>query len=494
MSRQDDNEETPQGSDDVVVNPQITDDVVVNPQITDDVVVNPQVTDAVVDSTSEAEEAEEDKDEAKESAGGSDPRGTAPAGTGGGKDEPEGPGPGEELYGLLAEFRSPGELIAAAEKVRNAGFTRWDSYSPFPVHGIDPAMSIKRTVLPWLIFVGGLCGLGGGLLLQWWTSTYNWPVVISGKPYFSIPANIPITFETTILASVLTAFFGMWALNRLPQVWHPFFKKDRFLKVTDDSFFIGVEAADDKFQRGDTEELLRRAGALVIEPVYSSAAPDRRRMPKALTAFIWVTAIMALVPLAWIAKARANHSTHPHYHIIPDMDFQPKLKAQRPSDLFWNGRASRGDVPNTVARGADNLEADDHYYRGIRNGEWASDFPSQLDISHPTIERGRQRFEIYCRPCHGSSGRGDGMVARRAMYVAQQGWVQPTSLHQANVVRQPHGQIFNTISNGIRTMPSYGAQIPEADRWAIVLYVRALQRSQAASLDDIPEEHRMDIR
>lgn len=399
-----------------------------------------------------------------------------------------------ELYGILAEFDSPGELIAAAKKVRDAGFTQWDCYSPFPVHGLDPAMGIQRTILPWIVFAVGLCGLGGGLLLQWWANAYNWPWIVSGKPFFSLPANIPITFETTILASVFASFFGMWGLNKLPQWWSPLFKKDRFLKATDDAFFIGIEAADARFQRGKVEALLREAGAVAVETCYTSADPGRRAIPRPLFAFILITMALALVPFGLIAKARSSKSTQPHVHIVPDMDFQAKKKSQRPSDLFHDGRASRAWVDGTVARGT--LQADDHLYRGIVDGQWATTFPDEIELGQRTMERGQNRFAIYCQPCHGADGKGVGMVHQRvaSRQLPQRGWVQPSSLHQEYIVKLPHGQLFNTISNGIRSMPGYAAQIPEVDRWAITLYVRALQRSQNANLNDVPPDARGKIR
>src|SRR5215204_1119070 len=121
-------------------------------------------------------------------------------------DEPEAQVADGELYGVLAEFDTPGELVEAARKVKEAGYTEFDCFSPFPEHGIDEAMGIKRTILPLLIFGGGFAGTVGGLFLQWWMNAYNWPWNISGKPAWSIPANIPIGFETTILLAVLTSF------------------------------------------------------------------------------------------------------------------------------------------------------------------------------------------------------------------------------------------------------------------------------------------------
>ncbi|HET6613890.1 MAG TPA: quinol:electron acceptor oxidoreductase subunit ActD [Kofleriaceae bacterium] len=396
------------------------------------------------------------------------------------------------LWGLLAEVSTPTELVSAAAKVRAAGYTQWDCYSPFPVHGIDRAMGTKPTILPVLVFMGGITGTGLAILMQWWMNAVDWPWIVSGKPYFSLPANIPIAFELTILLASLTAFFGMWALNKLPQVWHPLFRSDRFAKVTNNGFFLAIQADDDKFDREATEALLKEAGATAIEAVHLDADPKKKKMPRQIPAFIAITAVAALVPFACIAKARTSKSSEPHYHIIPDMDFQPKAQAQQASALLPDGRVDQMPVEGTVARGE--LKADDHFYRGIVDGAWATTFPEQVPPSKESIERGHQRFNIYCSPCHGLSGYGNGMVAQRAEKIGSPNWTVPSNLHQEYIIRQPHGQIFNTISNGIRNMPSYGAQIPEADRWAIVMYVRALQRSQHATVADVPPTLRQTLR
>ena len=404
----------------------------------------------------------------------------------------------ETLYGLLAEYDTPGELMEGAEQIRDAGFTKWDCYTPFPVHGLDKAMGIRMTILPWIVFLGGVGGLAGGILLQWWANTHHWPWLVSGKPFFSLPANIPIAFETTILASVFTAFLGMWALNKLPTWWHPFFKKDRFLQVTDDKFFIGVQAEDDAFDEDETRAILSGTGATAIEQCHVDMSPAARKMPLTIFAFIIVSAVLAMLPFALIAKARSAKTDKPHWHIIPDMDFQRKAKAQSHSNFFGDQRSARVGVAGTVAR--DELKADDHFYRGLVDGEWAETFPVEVTKSsmlQATMNRGQERFGIYCAPCHGDSGGVDnvsGMIDQRAKKVPTRGWVAPANLHRDDIVKQPHGQIFNTISNGRTTMPGYSAQIPESDRWAIVLYVRALQRSQKASKSDIPADRLQGVR
>jgi hypothetical protein len=173
--------------------------------------------------------------------------------------------PGPRLYGYLAEFETVSALVAACEQVRDEGFTRWDAHTPFPVHGLDAAMGLRSTKLPWLVFGAGASGAGLGLLMQWWMNAVDYPLNISGKPLFSIPANIPITFEVTILLSALTAFVGMLALNGLPQYYHPVFRSDRFRRVTDDRFFISIEARDPRCRGEETERWLAALGAVGVE-------------------------------------------------------------------------------------------------------------------------------------------------------------------------------------------------------------------------------------
>lgn len=401
-----------------------------------------------------------------------------------------------ELYGILAEYDTPGELIAAARKVRDAGYTDFDCYSPFAVHGIDEAMGIKRTILPVLVFGGGVVGLIAGVLLQWWMNAYDWPLNISGKPSWSIPANVPIAFELTILLSVFATFFGMWGLNKLPQVWHPFFRSDRFARVTDDAFMLGIAATDERFDAAATRKLLQDAGAIGIEDVHLDPDPAKKQMPKWILALIVSSTAFALIPFALIAKARNSHSSEPHIHIFADMDFQPKYKADTAADIFGDGRANRGEIGGTVARGL--LHDDDLFYRGLEVSEsgeaWTTGFPMQVEVSDATMKRGQERYNIYCSACHGYDGKGTGTVPQRVASLGGAWNAADLVAAGGTAITMPNGQLFNTISNGFNTMMGYATQISHADRWAIVLYVRALQRAQNASLDDIPTDQRGSIR
>jgi hypothetical protein len=176
-------------------------------------------------------------------------------------------GPAEGLWGFLVEFESVDALIEGARKVRDAGYTNWDAHSPFPVHGLDPAMGIRPTKLPFFVFGGGLTGGGLGLLMQWWMNAVNYPFISSGKPFFSLPANIPVMFELTVLFAAFGAFIGMLIFNRLPEHYHPLFNSERFRRVTTDRFFISIEAKDPRFDRKETWKFMKTLGGSHLEEV-----------------------------------------------------------------------------------------------------------------------------------------------------------------------------------------------------------------------------------
>jgi hypothetical protein len=179
---------------------------------------------------------------------------------------------------LLAEFENPAQLLHAAEVIRDKGYRYWDCHTPFPVHGLDQAMGVQRTILPVLVFFAGAAGCTTGLLLQLFTNSFGftiwamvwvtgYPFLISGKPALSIPAFIPVMFELTILFSALSTVGLMLLMNHLPRHHHPLFTSDRFRRASDDRFFISIEARDPRFYRSKTEADLKAAGAVAVEAV-----------------------------------------------------------------------------------------------------------------------------------------------------------------------------------------------------------------------------------
>lgn len=170
-------------------------------------------------------------------------------------------------FGLLAEFEDPETLMHACAKVRDAGFTCWDAHTPFPVHGLDKAMGLKRSMVSGFVLVLGLSGAAAGMLLQYWTSALDYPVVISGKPFFSWPAFVPIMFECGVLGGAIGAVLGMLLLGGLPRHHHPLFNSETFSRVSDDAFFISIEAQDPKYDAEKTHAFLDEIGAQSIERV-----------------------------------------------------------------------------------------------------------------------------------------------------------------------------------------------------------------------------------
>lgn len=211
----------------------------------------------------------------------------------------------------------------------------------------------------------------------------------------------------------------------------------------------------------------------------------------------WLSAL-ALSALALGTGCRGSVSEKPPVHLNPNMDNVNYLEAQEPSTFFEDGRAMRPQVEHTVAVGE--LRVDDHLHRGVVGSEWAAELPATvLASARPrtddqtqlgaVLERGHERFEIYCTPCHGLTGaENGGIVPQRGLVAGTWSWAVP-SLHGARQRGYPVGRMYDIVTHGINTMPAYAAQIPVNDRWAIAAYVKALQVSQGAPLDVIPSEY-----
>lgn len=386
---------------------------------------------------------------------------------------------------------------------------------------------------------------------DWWLSGYHFQ--ISGKPGpSSIPAFIPVTFELTILLSAFGAFFGMLILNKLPRLFNSLFRNERFADATNDGFFLFVDTSDPKYAEAETQAYLTSIGATAVEPIDEPA--EGHAVPSAIYLTGAVLAALALLPPLYMYYVWADPtSTVPRISFFKDMESQAKFKAQTTSTLFADGRSARPPIPGTVARGSgkddiplyygvqssEDLAANgrveagfasysgdgktparfvqqsqgeqdaeqpseeqegDGQEQGGESGDggeneppepnWVKEFPESLSIDQAFIDRGEQRYNIQCAACHGLAGNGDGLVAQRAQQVSGASWTPPTNLHTEAVVTQPVGRIFDTITNGRRKMPGYAEQIPPEDRWAIVLYIKALQRSQNATAEDVPADRR----
>ena len=290
-------------------------------------------------------------------------------------------------------------------------------------------------------------------------------------------------FETTVLFSAFATLFGMFILNKLPQWYNPLFRKERFARATSDRFFVVIEAQDAQFDTTKTAEFLAATGATAVELV---EVPDEPTSPP--FGFKAVAAIMTalvLLPPAMIAASRTSTTEETRFHLVPNMDFQQKFKAQTAPlglenhPLFANGTATLKPIEGTIAQGelakADPTNA---LYSGLKYGKPVTKFPKGVVIDDAALENGREQYNIYCATCHGDSGKGDGMVARRAASIGQTWMI--TNLLDERIAKQKPGKVFETITKGINTMPGYAAQVSATDRWDIILYLKALQKAQAA--------------
>lgn len=442
-----------------------------------------------------------------------------------------------DVVAVIAEFEQPMQLVAACKKVRDAGYRRWDAHSPFPIHGIDDAIGIRRTKLPWITLGAAMTGFVTAQAMQWYMNAYDYKFLISGKPIWSIPSSMPVTFELSVLFAAFATGLGMLLINGLPRWANPLIRSERFGRVTNDRFFISVDARDPLFREERTGSFLQTLGATHTEEIRMRAKD--RLLPPGLMLVAGVLLALLLIPPSLIYNYRVTSSRIPRIHLIQDMDFQPKFKSQKTNPIFADNRAMRPQVYGTIARGM--LQADDAFYRGLQTSTplmalasfqapadgaapaaapgadgaaapaagadgagaaaagapakdpladlpWVTEFP--IELTEANMRRGQQRFNIYCATCHGLAGDGDGLITRRALELEQGTWVNPVSFHAESVKTQPVGRLFHTITNGVRKMPPLGDLIPPEDRWAILLYFRALQRSRTGTMQDVPESVR----
>ncbi len=484
-----------------------------------------------------------------------------------------------QAFGWMAEYDDEHKFLDAARKIRDSGYTKTDAFAPFPVHGIDEALGIKPTVLPWFTLIAGATGTTTALVMQIWMNAYDYPYIISGKPFISLPAFIPVAFELTVLFAAFTTVFAMLGLNGLPKFSNPVFSNPKFDRATDDRFFLWVDSRDKYFNSDRVKSLLEGTSPLNVEEVREDDSPSD--VPKGINIAIVTLGLAALIPAVVVWNIRAANSESPRWHVFFDMDFMPYRKAQKETTIFADGKTQRPPVPGTVARGG--FAPDDPYYLGytpdantaaintesplihlvsaqddpapqepkveqpkadepkadatkpeeasaqvpekpasteaaateakpetpaatpaapvvaaaqppaasgqaapqVPDRNYLQKLPEQIEANDELFALGRNKFEQVCSACHGFSGYGNGLVSKRAESLQASYWLQPTSVHDDRILQQPIGQIYFTITNGKGKMAGYGSTLNVKERWAVALYVKALQRSQHASESDL---------
>jgi len=373
------------------------------------------------------------------------------------------------LYSITALFDTPDEIIHAAEEVAGAGYTRFDVNTPYPVHGMDKAMKLRQSRLGVFTFFFGLLGTVSIVAFMTWITISDYPLVIGGKPFWTWPAFVPIAFEITVLmAAVLTVATMIVLFFKFPNNSHPLHDTPYMKRVSSDKYGISIQADDPKFNEKSVRDLLKSLGGEEIAEVHFDLEDLDHKQKLFDPRFLGVLALTALL---------VSGGTYLVFNKVLTMQpftwmfEQSKLKAQKPSDLFKDGIGMRPPVEGTVARGF--LP---YPFKG-KPDEAGKYLVNPLLPTAANLERGKTRFLTYCSPCHGNFGRGDSRLRGQ--------FPNPPTLHSDKVRNWPDGNIYHVITEGQNVMPSYATQVARDDRWAIILYIRALQRAQHAKESDL---------
>lgn len=371
----------------------------------------------------------------------------------------------DKLHGIAAVFGTPDSIIHAADTVSGSGYTQFDVHTPYPVHGMDKAMRLRPSRLGLITLVFGLSGAAIALGFMYYLMTQVYPMIIGGKPFFALPAFIPVTFEVTVLLATLSTVIGMITVFfKFPSNSHPLHETDYMKAVSGDKFGVFIEAADPKFQAENVKALFSKLGAVSVEEIYEV---DKGDYPLIDLRFF------ALLVLVALAVGGGTYVTLNKLMFMTPFDWmseQPRLDPQSTSTFFADGFAMRPPVKGTVARGKM-----PYPYMGKDSAE--VELVNPLLASEEVLKLGKAKYQTFCSPCHGDLG--DGKDRLRGQFVAV-----PSVIKQNNI-EWSDGYFYHIITNGRNNMASYASQLKPDERWAVVHYVRVLQKAHAASEEDV---------
>jgi mono/diheme cytochrome c family protein len=375
-------------------------------------------------------------------------------------------------FSVLGLFESSQQLMDAIPVVKARVSGRLEAYTPYPIHGIETALGLRKSPVGGMVFVMGLIGAISAIAFELWSEGIDYPLVTSGKPFFTWQAFVPIMFEVTVLFACFTAGLGMlFLLNRLPFFRHPMLRSKSMPLITRDKFALAVEADGAVLDVDAISAALREAGAQTIE-VLEPPAPLGLLSPNFLMRValgIGLSCLVAGYLTYWGVKLFPV--TIPVVHMLD----QPRLDPQHEDSFFRDGFGMRMPVAGTVALAELPFT--------ITKQEDAAILVNPLPRTESVLRNGRRDFNIYCSACHGLLG--NGVPSLTAAYGAK-----PANLVADQFRQLPDGEIYYVIMKGKNAMPSYAADLDEDQRWSVVNYVRVLQRALNAKDSDIPKETR----
>lgn len=376
----------------------------------------------------------------------------------------------DNLYAVTALFDTPDQIMNAAAKVASEGYKKFDVHTPYPVHGMDDAMKLNPTRLGFFTFSFAAIGTLSALLMIGYMVGIDYKSIIGGKPFFSLPPSMPITFELTVLfGAVSTIALTLFFFNKLPWINNPLVDTEYMKRVSSDKYGIIIQAKDPKFNVDEVVKLFETLGSCDISYVnYFETREASIKTPIFNIKFISLLSVV-FVSVVIITYFVLNV-------VIFNVPFdwmwnQARINPQTSSTFFADGRGMRTPVDGTVPRGHI-----PYIYKGMPDSV-VKNVANPLPVTQEVLDKGKSRFNTYCLPCHGYFGKGDSRLNGQ--------FPNPPSLHTDKIKNWADGNIYHVVVNGQNVMPSYAKQISSDDIWAMIHYIRALQRSQNASDADL---------
>jgi mono/diheme cytochrome c family protein len=372
----------------------------------------------------------------------------------------------DRVFAVVGLFSSAQALMDAIPKVRARTLGTVEAYTPYPIHGIEDALGLRRSPLGGMVMVADVLGAATALFFQWWMSAVDYPIVVGGKALFSWQAFVPIMFELTVLFATFTAGLGMLLLlNRLPFFSHPVLASKAIAGITRDKFALAIEADGGALDVDAASAALRAAGAADLEvlPVAVAQPPALNELSRSVMG-IAISCLVAGYVMYWLIKL---------FPVLPPMvhmQEQPRLDVYKASELFKDGHGMQLPVAGTVARG--------YLPYLIESPEQAAALVNPLPRTSEVLQKGRTVWNNRCGVCHGALG--NGVPTLTAAYGAK-----PANLQAQTFREYPDGKIYHVIMVGKNAMPSYAADLTDDERWAVVHYLRVLQRAQNAKDEDL---------
>lgn len=369
----------------------------------------------------------------------------------------------ERLYGIAALFDNPDKVLLASKEVAENGYTSFDVYTPYPLHGMDKAMKLKESRVGVVTFISGMIGVVSALLFMWWTNSVDYPLAIGGKPLFALPDYIPITFELGVLFGSVATVAGLLIIFlNLPRNSHPLHDTNFMKRVSSDRFGICIEATDPLFDAAVVSEHLKKLGAESIEKIFY-----RQESISLRQAILDPKYIGAILIVALVSSGATYFTLNQLLFMRPwtSLNEQDKVLPESRSKFYSDGFAMRPPVEGTVARGqfpyffkANDMKAAESYV------------VNPILPTKRVLDVGQRDYNIYCSPCHGYQGNGDSRLRGQ--------FPNPPTFYSDTLLKAPDGHFYQVITDGFMgIMPSYSRQIPPDERWAIVWYIRALQKT-----------------